>query len=148
MKATVTHTSNTAFETKIRDHVFVMDTQIAAGGENKGPTPKELLLAGIIGCTAMDVIAWLKKYRMTPESFKVSGDAEPRSAHPRVFKSVNIRFEANDPNIESSKLIEAVELSLSRFCGVSAMVSKVVPIHYEIHLNETIISKGSAQFDL
>lgn len=60
MQAEITYLGNTAFETKVRNHVFVMDTQASSGGDNKGPTPKELLIASVIGCTAMDIIAILK----------------------------------------------------------------------------------------
>lgn len=60
MKAELTYKENFTFESKIRDHNFTMDTQSAAGGDNRGPTPKELMLASILGCTGMDTIAVLK----------------------------------------------------------------------------------------
>ena len=148
MKAEINHTGNFTFESKIRDHVFFMDTQVSAGGDNKGPSPKELMLAGIIGCTGMDIVSLLKKYQMVPTSLKISGDAEPRSLHPRVFAGVSILFEAVGDHVEANKLLEAAHLSLTKFCGVSAMVSKVVPITYQVKLNNKLIGEGEAKFDI
>lgn len=148
MRAEVTHQSNFTFETKIRDHVFKMDTQVSAGGDNKGPSPKEMMLAGIVGCTAMDIIALLKKHNMVPTKLSLSGDAEPRTSHPKIFTGVDILFDAEGDNISAEKLLEAAHLSLTKFCGVSAMVSKVVPIRYEVKLNGKKIGNGEAHFDV
>jgi putative redox protein len=148
MRAEITHSGNFTFESKIRDHAFFMDTQIAAGGDNKGPTPKELMLAGIIGCTGMDIVSLLKKHQMVPTTLKISGDAEPRSAHPRVFTGVSILFEVTGDHVDPARLLEAAELSLTKFCGVSAMVSKVVPIKYDVKLNDKLIGQGVAKFDI
>jgi putative redox protein len=148
MKVEVNHTTGFHFETKIRDHVFSMDTQVSQGGTNKGPSPKELMLAGIVGCTAMDIIALLKKHGMTPESLTVSGDAEPRQSHPRVFTGVEVVFEVRGKDLTADKVTEAARLSLTKFCGVSAMVSKVVPIHYKVMLNGALAGRGDAEFDV
>jgi putative redox protein len=51
MQAEITFAGKSAFEAKIRDHKFMMDTQVAAGGDNRGPSPKEFMLASMIGCT-------------------------------------------------------------------------------------------------
>jgi len=148
MKAEINHKNGFHFETKIRDHVFPMDTQVSHGGTNTGPSPKELMLAGIIGCTGMDIVALLKKHGMTPESLTITGDAEPRQSHPRVFTGIEIVFDAKGQAVSAEKLLEAARLSLTKFCGVSAMVSKVVPIHYKVMLNGATIGEGDANFDV
>ncbi len=148
MKAEIRYLGQTAFETSIRDHKFMMDTQVAAGGENQGPSPKELLLAAIIGCSGMDVAALLKKHKMALESLTVHGDAEPRKVHPRVFSSVQVTFSATGTNISPEGLNDAVYQSLTKFCGVSAMVNNVSPINYVVFLNDKEIGRGSAKFDL
>lgn len=148
MHAETTLTKNLTFETKIRDHVFYMDTQVAAGGENKGPSPKELMLAGIIGCTGMDIVSLLKKHKTQPFKLTVKADAEPRSSHPRVFAGVDIMFEVEGADITADMLTEAAHLSLTKFCGVSAMVTKVVPIRYRMTLNGKSIGAGEAHFDI
>jgi putative redox protein len=148
MHAEVTHVANTTFETKIRNHVFIMDTQASSGGDNQGPTPKEILIASIIGCTAMDVIAILKKYKMVPTKFTAAADAEVRSEHPRVFNGVKILFVIEGADITSERVNEAIEASLTKFCGVSAMVSKVVPISYSTQLNGRDVGQGEASFQI
>lgn len=148
MHAEIRQEKNFTFETKIRDHVFTMDTQVAAGGENQGPTPKEMLLASIIGCTGMDVVAILKKYKMTASKLVITGDAEPRSEHPRIFKDVELTFDIASDQVTSEVLIDAVDQSMTKFCGVSAMVNNVSPIHYKILLNGKNIATGKAQFPL
>ncbi|MCX6126420.1 MAG: OsmC family protein [Proteobacteria bacterium] len=148
MHAEISHKANFTFETKIRDHKFYQDTQLAAGGENKGPTPKELLLAGIIGCAGMDVVGLLKKHKMTAESLNIQATAEPRKEHPRVFQAVEVVFTVSGVNIGPEELKDSVKLSLTKYCGVSAMVSKVVPIQYRVILNGIAIDEGKADFGL
>ena len=49
------HAGTTGFRTDIqaRGHAFVADEPLASGGADSGPTPYELLLAALSGCTAM-----------------------------------------------------------------------------------------------
>lgn len=148
MKAKITHTQKFTFEAKIRDHSFIMDTQQANGGDNHGPTPKELMLASVLGCTGMDIIAILKKNKMTPKRLTVTGDAEPRTQHPRVFESIYIIFDAEDASLSGEALTQAAHASLTKFCGVSAMVSKVVPIFYKVLLNGKEVGSGQASFEI
>jgi putative redox protein len=148
MHAEITHITNTTFETKIRNHVFMMDTQASAGGDNKGPSPKEMMLAGVIGCAGMDVVSILKKYKMMPTKLTISADAEPRSEHPRVFKDVEILFSVEGGDVTADKVLEAIEGSLTKYCGVSAMITKVVPIRYRAELNGQNIGRGEAKFQI
>jgi len=148
MQVELVHKSKFQFESRIREHVTIMDTKESAGGDNAGPTPKELMLASVLGCTGMDIVAVLKKYRIIPRKLVLKGDAEPRSAHPRVFNSIQIIFEAEDDAITSEMLINAAHESMTKFCGVSAMVSKVVPIYYKVILNGTEVGHGQAKFDI
>ena len=148
MHAELTHLTNNTLETKIRNHIFMMDTQASAGGDNKGPSPKELLIASVIGCTAMDVLAILKKHKMIPTKLTISADAEPRAEHPRIFKGVDILFVIEGAEITSERVNEAIEASLTKFCGVSAMISKIVPIRYRTQLNGQEIGVGEAKFQI
>lgn len=115
-------------------------------GKGQGFTPKELVLAGIAGCTAMDVIALLRKTKQDVQSFEVECDATPTSSgHPVTFQEVNVIFRLKG-TIDSSKLLDAVTLSQTQYCGVSAMMSKAVPINYSVFLNGENIGTGQAQF--
>lgn len=116
-------------------------------GNGSAPTPKELVLIGLCGCTAMDVVAYLKKFKQTPTAFEVSVNAastEP-GVNPAVFTRFDIEFVVSG-EIEESNLIEAVTLSQTKFCGVSAMLEKSGPIFYKVLLNGKNVGEGQAKF--
>lgn len=148
MHAEIHHDGKFTFASKIRDHQFYMDTQLAAGGDNKGPSPKELLVAAVIGCTGMDIATLLKKHKMTTDSLTITGNAEPRAEHPRIFSSFEIIFTATGSNVAAAELVEAAHLSLTKYCGVTAMISKTVPVQYRVILNGTQVGQGKADFGL
>ena len=115
-------------------------------GSGEGFTPKELVAIGLSGCTAMDVIALLKKYKEPVETLEVDTEVEASdSGHPIVFKSILLKFKATG-QIVPEKLIEAITLSQTQYCGVSAMLSKSVPINYEVSLNGNKVTEGLAHF--
>ena len=88
----------------------------------------------------------LKKHKMTTESLNIAATAEPRKEHPRVFLVVDVVFTVSGTNVGPEELKEAIKLSLTKYCGVSAMVSKVVPIQYRVILNGIAIDHGKADF--
>jgi putative redox protein len=115
-------------------------------GSDSAMTPKELLLLAVSGCTGMDVVALLKKFKQPFEAFSVEAEGElTEGMHPSVFKEINLIFKITG-NVESNKAIEAVQLSQTKYCGVSAMVSTSVPIHYTIFINEKKVGSGKAKF--
>jgi putative redox protein len=115
-------------------------------GSGEGPTPKQLLLAGICGCTGMDVVALLRKYKQPYTQFSVDAEATmTEGAYPIIFRSVVLVFKIAG-EVDPARLLEAVRLSQTRYCAVSAMVSKAVPISYRVELNGTIVGEGRASF--
>jgi putative redox protein len=126
-------------------HQVAMDAKSPIG-EDSAMTPKHLLLAGISGCTAMDVAALLKKYKQSFESLEVDADADlSTGVFPAVFTEVRLIFKVN-VNVEAARFLEAVKLSQTKYCGVTAMVSKSVPITYSVELNGEGIGSGVADF--
>lgn len=115
-------------------------------GHGSAMTPKELVVAGLAGCTAMDVAALFKKHKQSPESFEVSVDVETSTgAHPIVFTRATLTFSVTG-DVSKDVFIEAVNLSQTKYCGVSAMLSKAFPIQYKIILNNVLIHEGQAHF--
>jgi putative redox protein len=115
-------------------------------GEGAAQTPKELVVDGLGGCTAMDVVALIKKHKQTMTSFEVTVDVETsKSGHPVVFTSARITFSAAG-DVEPQILLEAVHLSQTKYCGVSAMLSRAFPIEYVVILNSIEIGKGRSEF--
>ncbi|MGE3388308.1 MAG: OsmC family protein [Bdellovibrionales bacterium] len=127
-------------------HEVVLDAK-APIGKSSALTPKELVVLGMGGCTAMDVIALLKKYKQKPESFVVSLDmAMSQGKLPVVFEGAQLLFEVKG-QVEADKLLQAVQLSQTKYCGVSAMLSKAFPIHYRVVLNGSEVGSGEANFE-
>lgn len=133
------------FTARSGEHAVEMDTS-APMGSDTALTPKQLLVAGICGCTAMDVVALLKKHKQPLESFQIEADATPTEGiHPAVYKEIKLVFKLKG-SLDEAKVMESVVLSQTKYCGVTAMVSKAVPITYTVELNGKSIGAGRAEF--
>jgi putative redox protein len=145
MKISCKWTDKLQFDATVGSHQVIMDARKPLGGD-AGPTPKELLLASISGCTAMDVAALLRKGKQTPESFVVDAEADVSSDHhPHIYTQVRLAYRATGA-VDPAILQDAVHRSMTQYCGVSAMIAKVCPITYVIELNGTQIAQGQAAF--
>lgn len=146
MKTTIVWKDAMEFEGAAGPHSVRMDAK-APIGKDSGASPKELVAMGLGGCTAMDVIALLKKHKQPPQSFLVDVEVQTSTGgHPAVFEKAVLRFVVNGA-VDADKLLEAVRLSQTKYCGVSAMLSKALPIEYNVVLNGTEIGAGSANFE-
>lgn len=145
MKASISWQGDMEFEGLVDNHTVAMDAK-APIGKSKAATPKELVALGLGGCTAMDIIALLRKYKQPPKKFSIDVEIQPSTgSHPIVFEKAILSFFV-EGDIEAEKLMEAVHLSQSKFCGVSAMLSKALPIHYRVILNNLEVGTGAANF--
>ncbi len=108
---------------------FIIDTN-----RKEGSGPKSLLLSGLAGCSAIDVIEILNKQRIGFSDFSVDVEAELTDEHPRVFKQIHIAYKIKTEPANELKVRKAIDLSLEKYCGVSAMLKKNSPIHYKLQL--------------
>jgi len=129
--------SNMAFEADVHGHKIILDAGPNAGGENRGPRPKPLMLASLGGCTAMDVISILKKMRVEVDEFNVRVEGELTEEHPKHFIKIHVVYEFTGKDLPMDKLKKAVELSEERYCGVSAVYKKTMVMTSEIVVNES-----------
>jgi putative redox protein len=139
MKATVDWKGNLEF-VGIADTTrfpVQMDSLSAAAGGN-GASPMELVALGLAGCTAMDVISILQKKQQKVTSFDVHVDASRAPEPPKVFTNAVITYVVTGSNVGENALLRAIELSVTRYCPVHAMLSQVFPIdvRYEIYEEE------------
>lgn len=145
MKTAIVWKDGMEFDGVAENHIVPMDAKTPIG-KNSAASPKELVALGLGGCTAMDVIALLKKHKQLPESFRVDLEIVPSTgAHPIVFESAVLSF-AVEGSVDADKLNEAVHLSQTKYCGVSAMLSKSFPIEYRVILNGAEIGSGTTKF--
>ncbi|PID31060.1 MAG: osmotically inducible protein C [Candidatus Cloacimonadota bacterium] len=103
---------------------FVTDAKKEFGGEGKGPSPKGLLLSGLIGCTGMDVVSMLKKMRVNYDKLEITASADVTNEHPKVFTDITLVYSFEGADIDSSKVKRAISLSMEKYCGVSAMLKE------------------------
>jgi len=133
------------FTAESENHSVNMDTQ-APLGEDTAITPKQMLLAAVCGCSGMDIVALLKKSNQPLSKFEIEAEATlTEGSHPKVFKEMHLVFKI-DGHLEKEKVLEAVMLSQTKYCSVSAMLSQAFPIDYEVKLNSENIGAGRAQF--
>lgn len=104
------------------------------GNLKKGVSPKALLLAGLAGCSGVDVVEILHKMRVSFGSLQVLSEADQTDQHPRVFKDITLTFILKAAESELDKIEKAVDLSMEKYCGVAAMLRKNSTIHTKVQL--------------
>ncbi|NCT76985.1 MAG: OsmC family protein [Chitinophagaceae bacterium] len=129
MKTSTTWKHDHAFESRLEDNVFNID-----GNRKEGPNPKALLLSAIAGCSGIDVVDILEKMRVPFSDFTIDVEAEQTTEHPKVFLDIYITYKIKTAPENEDKVKKAIDLSLDKYCGVSAMLRKNSPIHYKLEI--------------
>lgn len=117
-------------------HTITMDGSPDVGGRNLAARPMEIVLIGMGGCTAIDVVSMLKKQRQDIEGIEVSLVAERADDHPKVFTKVKLVYTVRGRNLNKALVERAVALSDEKYCSATAMVRKSAEITHEIVLVE------------
>ncbi len=136
-KASVNWKGEMSFETEVNNHKFMIDADEKVGGKDKGPRPKPLMLAALVGCTGMDVISILKKMRVEVDDLNIEVEGEQNEEHPVQYVKMHIIYEFKGKNLPKEKIEKAVNLSQERYCGVSDFYRKVIPVTHEIKISES-----------
>lgn len=123
-----------AFEADIDGQKVMIDASPEVGGSDKGPRPKPLMLVALAGCTGMDVVSILKKMRVELDGLRVWVEAEQTEEHPKHYSSMKVIYEFKGKDLPMDKLEKAVSLSEERYCGVSAVYKKAMPVSTEIRV--------------
>jgi putative redox protein len=115
-------------------HEIYIDTKTEYGGHNSGPTPMNLLLFALGGCTLMDVISICDKMRVDYDDITVQVNGKSRDKHPKTFKSIEIKYIVYGKNPDESKIKKAIDLSIEKYCSVHATLAGNVTMSnsYEI----------------
>jgi len=145
VKVSLSWVEKMQFRATAGNHTVSVDAKRPIG-DDQGILPKELLLASMASCTAMDVAALLRKHKQVLKEFTVAVDATPSEGkHPKVFTQANITFEISG-DVDPTIALDSVRASQTVFCGVSAMLSRAFPIHYEVIVNGAPAGTGQAEF--
>jgi putative redox protein len=110
------------------------DADGAVGGHDQGFRPLEMLLMGLAGCTAMDVISILKKKRQDVTGFEVEVEGVQVDEHPKYYGKIALVYRVTGRDVDPKAVARAIELSETRYCGASAMLREKANItsRYEI----------------
>lgn len=117
-------------------HALIMDGAPDAGGRNLGPRPMEMLLVGLGGCSAFDVVLILKRSRVAVTDCWVDIDAERAETDPKVFTRINMHFVVTGRQLAANKVERAVTLSAEKYCSAVAMLGATATITHELEIRE------------
>ena len=112
-------------------HSIVLD----AGKEKTANSPMELVLIGLCGCTATDVVSILRKKREPFTSLEVHARAERAPQPPTVYTQIHLTYRVGG-KVSRKAMEDAVRLSEEKYCSVAAMLNKTAKITYSIEYVE------------
>ncbi len=117
-------------------HAVVMDGPPEHGGRNLGVRPMEMLLLGMGGCTAFDVVHILKKSRQPICDCVAEIEAERADSDPKVFTRIHVHFVVSGQDLDPKRVERAVDLSADKYCSASIMLGKVAEITHDFEIVE------------
>ena len=116
------------------NHWITMDGPEQFGGSDAGIRPKELLLLGLGGCTGSDVASILAKKRVKLDGFEMNIETEVSDEHPQVFTKLHLEYVFYGKDINPKDVERAIELSQTKYCGVTKMYEKAMEITHSYRI--------------
>ena len=137
MKATVKWIDGVSFVGEAESgHAVVLDGPPDAGGRNIGMRPMEMVLVGMGGCTAFDVVSILQKARQPVTDCRVELSAERADEIPKVFTRIHVHFIVSGQGLKAAQVERAVKLSAEKYCSASIMLGKTAEITHDFEIIE------------
>lgn len=119
-------------------HKVVLGTAFGPEGRTPGPSPMEMVLIGMGGCTAFDVVHILERGREAIEDVAVELEAERAEHDPKVFTRIHMHFVVKGRGLAREKIERAINLSAGKYCSASAMIAKTATITHDFEVLDTI----------
>ena len=117
-------------------HAVVMDGPPESGGRNLGVRPMEMLLLGMGGCTAFDVVYILQRARQPVLDCVVELEAKRAEEAPKVFTHIHVHFIVSGRGLSDKQVERAVKLSAEKYCSASLMLGKAAEISHDYEVIE------------
>ena len=117
-------------------HSVVMDSAPDHGGRNLAARPMEMVLLGLGGCTAIDVIQILQKSRQEISNCVVEISATRADSIPAVFTKIHLHYVVDGYKLSEKHVKRAIELSSEKYCSVSFMLAKTAEITHDYEIVE------------
>lgn len=118
------------------NHWVTMDGPESFGGNDAGIRPKELLMLSLGGCTGSDVTSILSKKKIKLDGFEINISADVADEHPQVFTKMHLEYVFYGKNLPVKDIERAIDLSLTKYCSVTAMLQKAMPIEHSYKIIE------------
>ena len=135
MKGTVTLQEGSTFEGVAGSgHRVTMDVAPEVGGQNLGLRPMEMVLLGLGGGTAIDVLYMLRKGRQPITDMRVELNAERADDVPKVFTRIHLHFVLTGAGLDPHKIERAINLSASKYCSASMMLNKTAEMTHDFEI--------------
>lgn len=123
------------FNALINGHTVMMDAPEKSGGEDNAPIPKPFVLAALSGCTGMDIVALLRKQNISINNFDMIVTGELSKQAPMQYVSMHVQYSFTGNEDAKDAALNAVTDSQEKYCGVSAMLKKAIPVTWEVDYN-------------
>ncbi len=125
------------------NHWITMDGSSDFGGSSAGPSPKELVLIALAGCTANDVIPILRKKKTPLDNLEINVTGAERDEHPRIFTDIHVEYIFHGDGIDPRDVERAIELSTTKYCTVSAILGASAKLthSYRIQTRERVTAE-------
>ena len=117
-------------------HAVVLDGPPELGGHNLGPRPMEMLLMGMGGCTAIDVVNILGKARQELRGCEVQLEAQRADSDPKVFTTIHVHFILTGHSLSARHVERAIQLSAEKYCSASIMLGKTAQITHTFEIRD------------
>ena len=117
-------------------HAVVMDGAPEAGGRNIGVRPMEMLLLGLGGCTAFDIVMILERMREKVTALDIALEAERAAEDPKVFTAIKLIYKIRGHKLKPANVERAVNLSAEKYCSASIMFGKTATITHDFEIAE------------
>jgi putative redox protein len=118
------------------NHWVMVDGPESIGGTDAAPRAKELVLFALAGCTASDVVSILKKLRVKMHGFEMHLTGHEAEEHPKVFTDIHVEYVFFGDDMKSADVERAIELSTTKYCSVSAMLTPKVTITHSYRIEQ------------
>jgi len=123
---------NMQFESTNPGGNLLIDAGMENEEKNDGYRPKALMLSSLAGCSGLDIVSLLKKMRAEVENLELDVIAELTDEHPKYYKKVHVSYKFYGSDFKKDKIIKAVSLSETKYCGVMEMFRQFAVVTTEI----------------
>lgn len=135
------------FNALVNGHTIIMDAPERVGGEDNGPIPKPFILTALSGCTGMDIISILRKAQKEVKDLTIKVTGELSKQQPIMYIAMHVIYDFTGDESCKDAALDAVNLSQEKYCGVSQMLKKALPVTWEVNYNKVNVFNNKVTAD-